>query len=255
MLYACLLGQCPIVAFLERGTDAVMRVLAVVARRPVWLVLGLFALGLGLGLGLAIAAALPVGPRLATASHLGDDVVHACINRATGQARFILPGRAPNCSPSELLVEWAGGGAVDSLAATVSTLQADFEALNNRVPGCLQAPDDSTALFAGCNVQITNGAGCGTGCSNGKGNLIIGYNQALGHEDRSGSHNLVIGDAHSYESAASLIVGYHNTITGNALASAITGGAYNTVDGSYSTILGGQANTLSGNDLTLPPIP
>lgn len=214
-----------------------------VARRPVGLALGLFALGLGIGVGVAlvIVATAPFGPRSVTASHLGDEVVHACVHVFTGEVRVMLPGREPKCSPAELLVEWAGSDVVAELAATVSTLQADFEALNSRVPGCLQAPDADTALFTGCNVQIVNGSeNESTFATNGKGNLIVGYNEDIDSDSRNGSHNIVVGAGHSYDGAGGLVAGMNNSVL--ASGASVLGGTSNVAGIDYSVIVGGELN-------------
>jgi len=242
--------------FLERGRVVIKGLEAPLARRPVWLVLGLFALGLGVGVGLAVAAALPFGPRSVTASHSGDDVVHACVNRYTGQARIIMPGRAPNCTATETQIDWAGGAvlgdlgqlsaALEDLQEDVANLGSDFSALNERVPACLSAPDEETALFEGCNVQITNGLG-GTGVEpDGTGNLIIGYNEANDDDasKRNGSHNLVVGPYHSYDGVGGVVAGYDNAISGTW--STITGGQSNTADGTTSVVVGGAENNAFG---------
>src|SRR5690606_39852508 len=113
----------------------------------------------GMVLGIVIGAALFGGGFIAAmsvmdadASHEGDGVVHACINRYTGQARFIMPGRAPNCTPSETQVDLGNG-------AGAAGLEARIAALEIQVPDCLSAPEEHLALFSGCNVQIRNGEG------------------------------------------------------------------------------------------------
>ena len=62
----------------------------------------------------------------------------------------------------------------------------------------------NTLKIDGCNVQITNGTGSST-TVNGLGNLIIGYNPANTEPGfptaKTGSHNLVVGDEHSYTSS------------------------------------------------------
>jgi hypothetical protein len=237
-------------------------------RRPLGMVLGLFALGLGVGVGLVFAPALLFGPRDATASHTGDAVVHACVRLATGDVRIILPGRKPNCSSAEYLMEWSSGDVaadlselmtlvddlqddlaaleseVDTLDTDLDTLQTNFNTLNDRVPACLSAPDADTARFDGCNVQIVNGEGA-TGTMNGKGNLIIGYNESfLGEgKDRSGSHNLVVGPEHQYSGSAGLVAGYNNTIS--ARWATVTGGAFNSATADGSTVIGGYENSVN----------
>merc|ERR1711957_256642 len=132
---------------------------------------------------------------------------------------------------------------------------------------------------------VRNGEGS-TGDTNGKGNLIIGYNEprdslmevpksAEGLEDieakkveaveldvsdsRGGSHNLIIGDEHEYTSYGGIVTGLRNGISnkysavvgglGNEASgffSTVTGRAGNEASGDYSSISGGYGNTASG---------
>jgi len=115
--------------------------------------------------------------------------------------------------------------------------------------------------FTGCNVHIRSGNGMTDGRTNGKGNLIIGYNEprAEGLDSRGGSHNLIIGNAHEYTSFGGIVTGqrnrisniysavvggYNNAATGQY--STVTGGADNEATGDYSSISGGESNTASG---------
>jgi hypothetical protein len=112
-------------------------------------------------------------------------------------------------------------------------------------------------VFSGANVYIQSGSGYtddntsgwygdGSGTLTGLGNLIIGYNAELdGSFERTGSHNLVVGDDHSWTSYGGLVVGYQNTIA--AAYASVSGGYYNTANGYYSSISGGNENTASGD--------
>lgn len=97
-----------------------------------------------------------------------------------------------------------------------------------------------TATFTGVNVQIVNGMGA-TETTNGYGNLVVGYNKGpTGTSLRKGSHNVVVGDEHSYQSYGGLVSGYKNTISGK-WANA-TGGGRNVASGDFSSVCGGQQN-------------
>lgn len=129
-----------------------------------------------------------------------------------------------------------------------------------------------TTTFTGCNVYIQNGMGVTNGNPvfpysifdgkvNGLGNLIIGYNLP-GRSDsdqRTGSHNLILGDLHNYTSYSALIAGYYNASYGpfasvyggafniaSGAYSCISGGLYNGTSGLYSSVAGGQYNTAAG---------
>jgi uncharacterized protein (DUF2345 family) len=102
-----------------------------------------------------------------------------------------------------------------------------------------------TARFTGVNVQVTNGVNQTT--VNGTGNLVVGFNELRGiGDDRSGSHNLVVGSRQNYASYGGLVAGFSNTISG-AYAS-VSGGEANTASGDFSGISGGSGLTISDAD-------
>lgn len=69
-------------------------------------------------------------------------------------------------------------------------------------------------------------------------------NECLNVPPRTGSHNLVIGDQHSFTSYGGLVAGNHNAIT--APSASITAGASNSASGPGASVTGGQANDASG---------
>jgi hypothetical protein len=132
------------------------------------------------------------------------------------------------------------------------------------------------------NVQIVNGLGFTTGgppntpvVTNGLGNLIVGYGEpSPGQvEDRTGSHNLLVGTRHAYAGVGGAAIGYDSEIAGlwgaalggrrlsvdglacvavggegnevQGASSLVAGGFGNTVDFLYSTVVGGRANASS----------
>ncbi|MFN0059278.1 MAG: hypothetical protein ACKVX7_12560 [Planctomycetota bacterium] len=109
-----------------------------------------------------------------------------------------------------------------------------------------------TIRFTGVNVQIVNGLGATNGNpsnpadtlsvqTNGVGNLILGYNEAVAVDDeRTGSHNLIVGYGLRYTSCAGIAAGLHN-MTAGPYSSAIAG-AGNRVNGVASSTVGGYAN-------------
>jgi hypothetical protein len=136
----------------------------------------------------------------------------------------------------------------------LADLTAQLTALQNRV-SALEAKTASmstptvdgqpTVRFSGVNVQIVSGAGNTAAAVNGKGNLIVGYNENEG-DTRTGSHNLVIGQSHSYASYGGFIAGLGNTITATGPNASVTGGGGNTASGVMSSVTGGISNTASG---------
>ena len=221
-------------------------------------------LGIGIGAGIALVglASSLLTAQDAGATHDVTGYVHACVSRYTGQARVMVPGAAPNCNYSEVLVEWPGTSlAVDvaALEARVDVLETenaaqqteidglmtDLDALELQVPDCLsESPDVAKdAVFSGCNVQINNGLGS-TETTNSTGNLIVGYNENAETFARTGSHNIVVGMNHGYSNYGGLVAGWKNQITGKWAT--ITGGSLNQATGDGSSISGGYLNIASG---------
>jgi len=112
--------------------------------------------------------------------------------------------------------------------------------------------DTSTdsVVFSGANVYVQSGSGATDGEVNGLGNLVVGYDEDMGDlhpswpNDKSGSHNLVVGTWHSYPSYGGLVAGYGNSVNGTYAS--ITGGMYGTADGDNSSIHGGMDNVTTG---------
>src|SRR4030095_3429438 len=101
-----------------------------------------------------------------------------------------------------------------------------------------------TLRISGVNVQIANGENA-TGLSHGLGNLIVGYQELRGEGDeRSGSHNIIVGQEHNYTSFGGLLAGHHNT-TSSPWAS-VSGGGGNTASGLFASVSGGVANSATG---------
>ena len=109
-------------------------------------------------------------------------------------------------------------------------------------------------IIEGANVHVRSGAGTTfEGCNHfqpdypncegltGLGNLIVGYNDRdRGFNDRSGSHNLVVGRGHNYGSFGGLVAGRFNTILGDHAS--VSGGERNIASGNFSSVSGGWRN-------------
>jgi hypothetical protein len=112
-------------------------------------------------------------------------------------------------------------------------------------------------FITGANLHIRNGLGSTDcfdeqvneipDCPNALGNLIVGYNEpfVLGENIRTGSHNVVVGEGHSFSRLGGMVVGRFNTISGD-LAAVI--GEFNTASGPGATVIGGTSNTASGGN-------
>ena len=132
---------------------------------------------------------------------------------------------------------------IDALQQHVAELQAKLAALSINENGDM--------VISGINVYIQDGQGtthCGPPFSdhdcNGKGNLIVGYN-VNGDDDKSGSHNVVIGDLHTYTSYSGLVLGRNNAIIN--VGTSVTSGFDNEASGLYASVSGGRGHVASGN--------
>jgi cell division protein FtsB len=150
----------------------------------------------------------------------------------------------------------AQNGYISTLRAQVAELQSgDAAALAAIFAGVSRTDDD--IFFDGVNVHIRSGSGAtngntGSGPSvNGLGNIIIGYDEIRTGDinEKTGSHNLVVGEEHNYSSYGGLVVGFRNTVSGSYAT--VSGGAGNTASGAESTVSGGDSNTASSSRSTV----
>lgn len=146
--------------------------------------------------------------------------------------------------------DYADRKAYEDLEKKVAVLESRVSALLAILQGVSREQD--TIVFRSVNVQVTNGGGSTASKPNGLGNLIIGYNEERGKEvatERSGSHNLIVGNAHSYSSYGGAAIGSYHTIA--APYASVTGGYANEAKGGYATVSGGQLNKASGKFSTV----
>jgi hypothetical protein len=141
-------------------------------------------------------------------------------------------------------------GTIATLQAQVAQLQADS------VPGLgdyltVDTTTDSV-VFEGANVFVQSGSGSTTGAVNGLGNLILGYDEDLYDvygasyaNDRSGSHNLVIGPYNTYSSYCAFVAGYWNNAT--APYASIIAGYGSNATGTNAVVVGGYNNQATGS--------
>ena len=144
--------------------------------------------------------------------------------------------------------------ALEDQVAELETLVAELEALTQHVEVEYEKMDGLAGphvIFEGANVHVRSGSGTtgDGGALRGLGNLVVGYNidtGADGWETRTGSHNLVVGDNHTYSSFAGFVAGHNNTISGGRAS--VCGGRANTASGPFSSVSGGFRNVASGKD-------
>lgn len=128
----------------------------------------------------------------------------------------------------------------------------------------------------GGNLHVRSGSGSTyTDDPSGKGNVIIGYNEAAGDEVRDGDHNLVMGQENDYRGTGGIVHGTGNFVTSvnsaviagtgsratgvSSLAAgtdsgeatgykaAVVGGLFNEASGPGSVVIGGEFNEAGGN--------
>ncbi len=136
--------------------------------------------------------------------------------------------------------------------AALETKTASMSTLND-------ADGNATVRFTNVNVQIVSGSGGTEGAVNGRGNLIVGYNENDGFRTHTGSHNIVTGLNQTYSSYGGLVLGVYSTVSGpfasvtggqgntaRGISSSVSGGNDNVASGSLSSVSGGGRNTASG---------
>ncbi|MHC4220512.1 MAG: hypothetical protein ACYSU7_18895, partial [Planctomycetota bacterium] len=129
------------------------------------------------------------------------------------------------------------------LPALLRELTERVEALEGLLAS-VSLNDDGDLVISGANLLIQSGGGATDAPITGKGNLIVGYDEDNGDE-KSGSHNLIIGAFHSYSSYGGLVAGEDNNIL--APSASVSGGFGNDASGDFSSVSGGESNTASGN--------
>jgi hypothetical protein len=186
----------------------------------------------------------------------------------------VLPGVATADSPLAMCVPAAANTAIttpqaDGTCPTGKTKkavanEADLTAAKARITkleGLLKgvtrgtSHDQPTLTFSGENVRIINGANS-TSALNGRGNLILGYNEAPGPQ--AGSHNIIVGIGDAATSYGSLVVGVNDSSEGpfetvlgfnnfaNRQYGTVLGGRDNGATGDYATVSGGVEGSASG---------
>jgi len=156
-------------------------------------------------------------------------------NRAGGLPALTQRVTALESTVVDLLAENAGQQEM------IADLVKQNQEILNRVACVSGASGTNDFIFNGCNVHIRNGGGI-TNSINGFGNLIVGYNAPRVNEpNKTGSHNLVVGDNHNYSQFGGLVVGFQNAIA--SPWASVSGGSDNTAGGPHSSISGGEGNT------------
>ena len=123
-----------------------------------------------------------------------------------------------------------------------------FVTVNNDEMDGLAGPH---IIFEGANVHVRSGSGAtdDSGVLTGLGNLVVGYNEDASlpgeqPENRTGSHNLVVGSEHTYSSYGGFVAGLNNNVSGPSAS--VSGGGNNTASSQFSSVSGGRSNEASG---------
>ena len=169
--------------------------------------------------------------------------------------------------PAPVAIAQEGGLSGEEVALLKDILpHLSVEQLPTRCDGGNVAATAKAIRFTGVNVQIVDGLGPASTTNigdlldfyedvplgiapdrvNGLGNLIVGYQElrGVGNECRTGSHNIVVGRAHSYTSFGGLAVGMAHTISGPYAC--VSGGFSNCASGRWSSVSGGSGNEANG---------
>lgn len=97
----------------------------------------------------------------------------------------------------------------------------------------------------GGNLQVRSGSGSTyVDVPTGKGNVIIGYNEAAGGEVRDGDHNLVIGQENDYRGTGGIVHGTGNFVT--SVNSAVIAGTQSSATGVSSLAAGTDSTQVTG---------
>jgi hypothetical protein len=170
--------------------------------------------------------------------------VKAAATCKTGETQFKVVSEADfSALQSQVEALQTQVDALEDQQAAIDALQTSVDGFTALLAGASR-PDADTLLLSGMNLQVVNGSGATDGSANSLGNIIIGYNANFG-DTQTGSHNLVIGDRHTYTSTSGVVAGLDNAMTGTR--SFVAGGAGNTASGFSSFVGGGIFNTASGD--------
>ena len=188
---------------------------------------------------------VPYAFRSIRSVYLGDESADDIVNRA------------------QMGMEMGDNQAAQQLLTRLEELEAKVALLEDKTTHLASDEIDGqpAVVVESANLHVRNGDSSEI---NGRGNLILGYNgpPEEGSADRTGSHNLVIGDGHSYTShhglvhgvdhrveapGAAIIGGEENRILQedpNHIGSAIVSGRNHEIVARYSAIFGGYKHVI-----------
>jgi len=140
------------------------------------------------------------------------------------------------------------------MAQVTATEQLDMEQRLSALEQLLVplSRDGDDLYLTGVNLHVVNGTGRTDAPPNGKGNIIIGYNELRGGTDldgtpadqRTGSHYLVAGRGNNYRGFGGAVIGSSNDSAGEYAVS--LGGQGNIAAGDFALTVGGTQNRAHG---------
>lgn len=214
-------------------------------------------IAVGVRSGASTSAFTMLAPRQALTAVPFARFAVSAVNASAQEAKISTLQSQLNTMQSDIDVQQSE---IDTLRTETNTLKTQVAALQSLLTGVSSANGGATLLVSGRNLQIVSGSGTTDGPINGRGNIIVGYNEPNFIEDfKTGSHNVIVGKSNSYGSyggiiagqsnwsdgpAASILGGTHNST--RSFAATVTGGNNNSAEGDFSTVSGGFSNRAIG---------
>ena len=197
-----------------------------------------------------LAASAPVYVRAQRGGNAGGNGLNervASLEAAVAQLTAALAAETAARQTADAALQASIDAVSVGTVPAVLTQLANYVTIDSNTINGLAGPH---IIFTGANLHIRNGQGGTYFGANGVGNLIVGYNSiVVGTETRSGSHNVVIGDAHSYPSIGGFVAGFGNGALG--IATSVSGGEFNKAVQQMSSVSGGINNTATAMDSTV----
>jgi len=164
-----------------------------------------------------------------------------------------VDGNGVVAASDALMVLKTAVGDATSLTCEQAQTTGDLQARVTQLEALLAhfTVEGNNLVLSGMNLQIINGEGS-TGTVNGLGNLIVGYDETDVNkndepiDDKTGSHNLVIGAEHTYTSFGAIVAGADNV--SEAPGASVLGGSSNTASGENAVVVSGTENEAQGDD-------
>ncbi|MBV9486724.1 MAG: hypothetical protein JO246_11780 [Frankiaceae bacterium] len=198
-----------------------------------------------IGLGVASAAVLGAAVAITASVAAASSKASAGVTLCAGKHSTVTYAHRGSCPKHTKRLTVADAPRVAKLQHQVKSLTKRVKTLESTLTGVSRTQHHGMPLLtiSGENVQVVNGTGDET-VVNGLGNLILGYNNNPDALDRTGSHNLVVGDDNGYSSYGGIVAGYGNLISG--IYASASGGFGNSASGEYASVSGGTDNEASG---------